>query len=58
VQLYGTYFRLHGKSYDYKIMYSSVARITTLTKPDERHHISIVRLRATDRCLDALLSLC
>mmetsp|Transcript_11206 Transcript_11206/g.34297 ORF Transcript_11206/g.34297 Transcript_11206/m.34297 type:complete len:508 (+) Transcript_11206:111-1634(+) len=35
VDLYSNYFKMHGKSYDFKILYSSVSRLFLLPKPDE-----------------------
>ena len=35
--MFPTFLRLRGKTYDYKIMYTSVTRIFLLPKPDEIH---------------------
>lgn len=37
IDMYESSFRLRGKTYDYKIMYTSITRIFLLPKPDEIH---------------------
>ncbi|KAJ8906504.1 hypothetical protein NDN08_002997 [Rhodosorus marinus] len=37
VDLFQNYFKMHGKSYDFKVLYSSVSRLFLLPKPDEVH---------------------
>lgn len=44
VELYQTYFKMHSRSYDYKIPYETITRLTYLIKPDERHVLFIVSL--------------
>lgn len=46
-----TYFRLRNRTYDYKIMYTSVARLFLLSKPDEVHALFAVSLHVTLRKL-------
>lgn len=35
--MFPSFLRLRGKTYDYKVLYSSVTRIFLLPKPDEIH---------------------
>ncbi|GAA96279.1 uncharacterized protein L969DRAFT_91725 [Mixia osmundae IAM 14324] len=37
IDLYGSFLRLRGKTYDYKLPYESIARIFLLPRPDEIH---------------------
>ncbi|KAG8904601.1 FACT complex subunit [Tulasnella sp. 403] len=37
IDMFPTFLRLRGKTYDYKILYSSITRIFLLPKPDEIH---------------------
>ena len=41
VEMYKTYMRMHGKTYDYKIMYKDFEKFFLLQKPD-RHHCAFV----------------
>ena len=43
VEMFGSFLRMHGKSYDYKILYESITMLTHLRKPDERHACFVVR---------------
>lgn len=42
VELYGTFLRLHGKSYDYKVLYSNIPRLFQLTRSDDDRHVYVV----------------
>eukprot|EP00188_Purpureofilum_apyrenoidigerum_P006284 Plantae.Rhodophyta-Purpureofilum_apyrenoidigerum.ctg9488.p1 GENE.Plantae.Rhodophyta-Purpureofilum_apyrenoidigerum.ctg9488~~Plantae.Rhodophyta-Purpureofilum_apyrenoidigerum.ctg9488.p1 ORF type:complete len:525 (-),score=129.96 Plantae.Rhodophyta-Purpureofilum_apyrenoidigerum.ctg9488:1404-2930(-) len=44
VDLYPNYFKMHGKSYDFKVLYSSVSRLFLLPKPDEIHVAFVVSI--------------
>jgi structure-specific recognition protein 1 len=44
IDMYPTSFRLRGKTYDYKIQYSTIQRLFLLPKPDETHNIIIMQL--------------
>lgn len=44
VDLYPNYFKMHGKSYDFKVLYSSVSRLFLLPKPDEIHVAIVVSI--------------
>ena len=44
IDLFPTFLRLHGKTYDYKIPYTTVTRLFLLQKPDQRHLYFIVAL--------------
>eukprot|EP00276_Gloeochaete_wittrockiana_P018562 CAMPEP_0184335630 /NCGR_PEP_ID=MMETSP1089-20130417/4169_1 /TAXON_ID=38269 ORGANISM="Gloeochaete wittrockiana, Strain SAG46.84" /NCGR_SAMPLE_ID=MMETSP1089 /ASSEMBLY_ACC=CAM_ASM_000445 /LENGTH=555 /DNA_ID=CAMNT_0026660399 /DNA_START=45 /DNA_END=1713 /DNA_ORIENTATION=- len=44
LDLFGTFMKLHGKSYDYKILYTSVSRLFVLPKPDNVHVFVVVSL--------------
>lgn len=37
IELYGGCLKLHGKSYAYKVMYSSIVALYSLPKPDQYH---------------------
>lgn len=43
-QLFPKFLRLHGKTYDYKILYTSVIRLFLLPKPDQRHFYFVISL--------------
>lgn len=43
IDMFLTHFRLRGKTYDYKILTSSVTRIFLLPKADEIHVQLVVR---------------
>lgn len=42
VELFGTFLRLHGKSYDYKVLYSNISRLFQLTRSEDDRHVYIV----------------
>jgi structure-specific recognition protein 1 len=44
VEIFPSFLRLHGKTYDYKIMYSSISHIFELPKPDDRHVCLMVNI--------------
>eukprot|EP01135_Chromosphaera_perkinsii_P000449 Nk52_evm3s96 gene=Nk52_evmTU3s96 len=44
VEMYATFMRLHGKTYDYKIMYTSVLRLFLLPKSDQRYVYFVISL--------------
>lgn len=44
IEIYPSFLRLHGKTYDYKIMYSSISHIFELPKPDDRHVCFMISL--------------
>ncbi|KAJ3219676.1 FACT complex subunit [Dinochytrium kinnereticum] len=44
VDLYATFFRLRGKSHDYRILYSSIRRLFCLPKPDDLHYNFVIQL--------------
>eukprot|EP00871_Galdieria_phlegrea_P001031 jgi/Galph1/1929/GphlegSOOS_G608.1 len=44
VDLYPNHLKLHGKSFDYKILYSAVTRMFLLPKPDEAHITFVLSL--------------
>jgi structure-specific recognition protein 1 len=44
VDMFPTFLRLRGKSYDYKINYSSITKLFMLPKPDDLHVIFVVGL--------------
>ncbi|GJD08708.1 FACT complex subunit SSRP1 [Galdieria sulphuraria] len=44
VDLYPNHLKLHGKSFDYKILYTAVTRMFLLPKPDEAHITFVVSL--------------
>lgn len=37
IEFYGGFLKLHGKSYAYKVMYSSIVGVYSLPKPDQYH---------------------
>jgi structure-specific recognition protein 1 len=37
IEMFPSFLRLHGKSYDYKIQYSHISRLFQLPKPDQRY---------------------
>ena len=49
VDLYHDFFRLRGKTYDYKIIYSTIQRLFLLPK-DDLHVLFIVSLRSFSTC--------
>jgi structure-specific recognition protein 1 len=44
IELFPSFLKLHGKTYDYKIKYSNIVRLFQLPKPDRRHHFFVVSL--------------
>jgi len=42
VDMYPTFFRLHGQTYDYKINYSNIYKLTMLPRPDEKHMYFVI----------------
>lgn len=44
IDMYPTFIRLRGKTYDYKILYSSIRRLFVLPKTDEMHVLLVVAL--------------
>ncbi|KAF2756321.1 SSrecog-domain-containing protein [Pseudovirgaria hyperparasitica] len=39
VDLYESFFRLRGKTYDYKVQYEQIKKFMILPKPDDVHHL-------------------
>lgn len=44
VDMFPTFFRLRGKTYDYKILYTNISRLFYLPKPDGQHQILVIAL--------------
>eukprot|EP01097_Dermamoeba_algensis_P003907 TRINITY_DN263_c0_g2_i1.p1 TRINITY_DN263_c0_g2~~TRINITY_DN263_c0_g2_i1.p1 ORF type:complete len:647 (-),score=230.38 TRINITY_DN263_c0_g2_i1:220-2160(-) len=44
VEMFHQFMKLHGKTYDYKISYTSITKIYQLLKPDNRHIFFIISL--------------
>jgi structure-specific recognition protein 1 len=44
LELYPTYLSMHGKSFDYKILYKTIRRMFLLPKPDEIHLALVISL--------------
>lgn len=44
LDMFSTFLRLRGKTYDYKVLYSSITRLFLLPKPDEIHVQFVVGL--------------
>jgi structure-specific recognition protein 1 len=42
IDMYDTFLRLRGKTYDYKISYDQVVRLFLLPKPDDAHVLFVV----------------
>ena len=42
VDLFADFMRMHGKSYDYKILYKSIKKLFVLPKPDDVHILLVV----------------
>lgn len=40
--MFGTFVRLHGKTHDYKVLYTNIARLYMLTRSPEDPSISVV----------------
>jgi structure-specific recognition protein 1 len=43
VELHPTLIKLHGKSYNYTVLYKNIARIFVLPSQDNRHVFIVVR---------------
>ncbi|KAK9451154.1 uncharacterized protein V1518DRAFT_412661 [Limtongia smithiae] len=44
IDMYPNYMRLRGKTYDYKIQYTSIQKLFLLPKPDDLHNILTIQL--------------
>ncbi|KAK9239205.1 hypothetical protein V1525DRAFT_398834 [Lipomyces kononenkoae] len=44
IDMYPSFMRLRGKTYDYKIVYTSIQRLFLLPKPDELHNVLVIQL--------------
>ncbi|KAJ3167292.1 FACT complex subunit [Geranomyces variabilis] len=44
VEFHHDFFRLRGKSHDYKVMYTSIHLLSLLPKPDDMHHMFVIGL--------------
>jgi len=44
LEMAGSYLRLHGKSYDYKILYSSIVKLFMVPKADDLHVMFVLHL--------------
>lgn len=44
IDMYSSFLRLRGKTYDYKVLYSSIRRLFLLPKPDDIHFNFVVQL--------------
>ena len=44
IELYGTFLRMRGAKYDYKIKYDDISRLFLLPKPDEVHMAFVIAL--------------
>ncbi len=44
LEMYGSFVRMHGPKYDYRIQYSDINRFYLLEKPDERYMAFIISL--------------
>ena len=42
--MFPTFMKLHGQTYDYKILYTHITRLFQLPKPDGRHVYFVVSL--------------
>jgi structure-specific recognition protein 1 len=42
VELFPTFVKLHGKTFDFKILHSSISRLFLLPKPDSQHYFVVV----------------
>jgi structure-specific recognition protein 1 len=40
--MFPNYLRLRGKTYDYKVVYSSIIKLFLLPKPDDHHVLFVV----------------
>ncbi|KAI9297394.1 SSrecog-domain-containing protein [Neoconidiobolus thromboides FSU 785] len=44
VDMFPTFFRLRGKTYDYKLLYTNISKLFYLPKPDAQHMIFVIGL--------------
>ncbi|KAK7202407.1 hypothetical protein BZA70DRAFT_103231 [Myxozyma melibiosi] len=44
IDMYPGYMRLRGKTYDYKIQYTTIQRLFLLPKPDDLHNVLVIQL--------------
>lgn len=44
IEMFSSFMKLYGKTYDYKILYSNISRLFQLPKPDHRHVFFVVSL--------------
>ena len=44
MDMFSTFFRIRGKSNDYRILFTSIRRLFLLPKPDDLHHCFVVQL--------------
>jgi structure-specific recognition protein 1 len=44
IEMFASFMKLHGKTYDYKILYSSISRLYQLPKVDGRHVAFVISL--------------
>ena len=49
IDMFSTFLRLRGKTYDYKVLYSSIVRLFLLPKPDDIHVQFVVGLEPAIR---------
>ena len=45
LEMFSTFLKLHGKSFDYKILYSNISRSFLLPKPDNIHVAFVLALQ-------------
>ncbi len=45
IEMFASFMKLHGKTFDYKIEYNTISRLFQLPKPDQRHVFFIVSIR-------------
>jgi structure-specific recognition protein 1 len=44
MDMFATFFRIRGKSNDYRILYTSIKNMFLLPKPDDMHHSFVIQL--------------
>jgi structure-specific recognition protein 1 len=44
IDMHASYLRMHGKTYDYKILYKDISRFFLLDKPDDYHTAFVISL--------------
>eukprot|EP01119_Soliformovum_irregulare_P009618 TRINITY_DN230_c0_g3_i1.p1 TRINITY_DN230_c0_g3~~TRINITY_DN230_c0_g3_i1.p1 ORF type:complete len:617 (-),score=253.70 TRINITY_DN230_c0_g3_i1:128-1978(-) len=44
VEMFSSFMRLHGSTYDYKILYTHISRLFQLPKPDQHHVIFVISI--------------